>query len=92
MITPDTTTPDTSTRLRDFIRAQFNIKGNDPDFTDHVHLFDYGYIDSFGAVTLTSFVERTFNVKVTESDLIAYPMNTIDEISTFIVRRQKGEI
>jgi D-alanine--poly(phosphoribitol) ligase subunit 2 len=78
--------------LRSFIKEHFKVPDSDADFTDDVHLFDYGYIDSFGAVELNSFLEKAFSVKVTESDLIAHPLNTIQEISTFIVQRKAGEI
>jgi acyl carrier protein len=81
-----------SDTLRAFIRAEFNVPESDAEFTDDVHLFDFGYIDSFGAVTLTRFVEETFSIKVQQSDLIVHPMNTIREIATFVVRRQAGEI
>ena len=79
-------------QLRSFIRERFAVPDTDPDFSDEVHLFDYGYVDSFGAVDLNAFVEQTFAIKVTPSDLIAYPLNTIDEISGFIARRRAGEI
>ena len=78
--------------LRTFIRANFKVPDSDRDFTDEVHLFDYGYIDSFGAVELTSFLEQAFSVKVTDSDLITFPLNSISEISTFIVKRKAGEL
>ena len=79
-------------QLRDFIRERFNVSEADPDFSDEVHLFDYGYVDSFGAVELNSFVEKTFAIKVTPSDLIAFRLNTIQEIATFIARRRAGEV
>lgn len=78
-------------QLREFIRSRFKVPGNDPDFTDDVHLFDYGYIDSFGAVELTNFIKERFAIEVNESDLIAYPMNTIREIAQFIVNRRTGQ-
>lgn len=87
-----TTLDQTTDQLRHFIREQYRVSPTDPDFTDDVHLFDYGYIDSFGAVTLTAFVEQSFGVKITEIDLVAHPLNTIREISSFVIRRQKGEI
>lgn len=80
------------TELRNFIRDRFKVPEQDPDFNDDVHLFDYGYVDSFGAVDLTSFVEQKFAVNIKQSDLIAFPMNTIVEISNFVSRRLKGEI
>jgi acyl carrier protein len=78
--------------LRGFIRENFKVPANDPDFTDDVHLFDYGYIDSFGAVDLTTFVQSHFGVAVKDSDLIAYPLNTIRQIAEFVMKRKKGEI
>ena len=79
-------------QLRSFIQERFEVPETDPDFSNDVHLFDYGYVDSFGAVELNSFVEKTFAIKVTTSDLIAFPLNTIQEIATFIARRRAGEI
>jgi D-alanine--poly(phosphoribitol) ligase subunit 2 len=78
--------------LRQFIRQQFGIPENDPDFNDNVDLFNYGYIDSFGAVELTSFMESKFSTTVAESDWATLPLSTIQEISSFISKRQKGEI
>ncbi len=78
--------------LRNYIRDHFKISSEDSDFNDDVHLFDYGYVDSFGAVDLASFVEERFLVRITESDMVVYPLNTIREIATFVSRRKKGEI
>jgi acyl carrier protein len=78
--------------LRTFIRVRFGIPDDDPEFNDDVHLFDYGYVDSFGAVELNSFVEKEFAVKVSSSDLIAFPLNTVKEIATFVVKRRNREI
>lgn len=79
-------------KVRQFVRTQFQIAETDADFNDNVHLFDYGYVDSFGAVTLTTYVEEAFNVKIADNDMIAFPLNTIREIATFVVRRRNGEI
>ena len=57
-----------------------------------MHLFDYGYVDSFGAVDLVTFVQQTFGIKVSQADMIAYPMNTINEIAGFVSLRQQGEL
>jgi methoxymalonate biosynthesis acyl carrier protein len=78
--------------LRDYVVQRYAVPANDSDFTDDVHLFDYGYIDSLGAVDLVSFVQETFGLKISQSDLIAYPMNTINEIATFASLRKSGEL
>ena len=81
-----------TSQLRQFIRQQFGVPENDPDFNDNVDLFNYGYIDSFGAVELTNFMESKFSMRIADSDWAAFPLSTIEEISTFISKRQKGEI
>lgn len=73
--------------LRTFIRERFKVPASDPDFNDDIHLFDYGYVDSFGAVELTGFVETRFGAKITDADLIAHPLNTINEISSFVAEK-----
>lgn len=78
--------------LESFIRERFEVPEDDPDFDREVHLFDYGYVDSFGAVELTRFVEETFGIQVKDSDFLVYPLNTITEIADFALKRKLGEI
>lgn len=83
---------DIATALRGLIRERFGVPENDPDFNDDVDLFNYGYIDSFGAVELTGLIEKRFSIKFTNSDWVTFPLSTIKQISDFISKRQKGEL
>jgi methoxymalonate biosynthesis acyl carrier protein len=85
-------TENISSELRNFVRQRFSIPEDDPDFTDDVDLFNYGYIDSLGAVELTGFVEQQFGVGFKDSDWINFPLSSIREISTFIAKHIKGEL
>jgi methoxymalonate biosynthesis acyl carrier protein len=78
--------------LREYVVEHFKVPADDPDFNDEVHLFDYGYIDSFGAVALVSYVEKSYGIEVGQADLVSYPLNTISEIATFVSLRQRGEL
>lgn len=69
--------------LSDFIREKFDI-GDDPDFSNDVHLFNEGFVDSFGAVEIIHFVEETFNIEITQKDITLFPMNTVNEIATVV--------
>jgi acyl carrier protein len=84
-------TEEISSELRRFVRQQFFIPENDPDFSDDIDLFNYGYVDSIGAVELTGFVERQFGVAFTDSDWINFPLSSVREISMFVAKRMKGE-
>ena len=76
----------------DYIKSRFGVPPEDADFNDDVHLFNCGYVDSFGSVELTSFVEKYCSITITHADLIAYPLNSIREIATFAAKRRSGEL
>ena len=80
------------TELRNYIREKYRVPADDPDFNDTVHLYDYGYVDSFGSVQLKSFVESKFSVQFSQSDLTSIPLNTVEQMASFVVKRKKGEI
>lgn len=74
-------------QLEQHIRDRYEIEPDDRDFTQTVHLFDYGYIDSIGATALIAHIEQTYGIQVTNQDLMLYPLNTIQEIAEFITKK-----
>lgn len=76
-------------KLSEYIKRSFNISDDDAEFTSDVHLFDYGYIDSFGATELITFIEETYHIEVSKKDLMLYPLNTVSEIAEFIQTKLK---
>lgn len=69
--------------ISQFIREKFEIY-DDPDFTNDVHLFNEGFVDSFGAVEIIHFVEETYNIEITQKDITLFPMNTVEEIAAVV--------
>lgn len=69
--------------ISEFIKDQFEI-GDDPDFSNDVHLFNEGFVDSFGAVEIIHFIEQTFDIKITQKDITLFPMNTVNEIAAVV--------
>ena len=70
-------------KIFEFVRDYFEI-GDDSDYTTDVHLFDAGFVDSLGAVEIIAFVEREFDIKITQKDITLFPMNTIEEIAEVV--------
>lgn len=70
--------------VRSFLIENFDIDKDDSEFTDDVDFFTYGYVDSFGAAEIISFMEEKFHIEVTNKDLVKYPMTSIDEIAQYI--------
>lgn len=70
--------------LEEHIRTRYEIDPDDDDFSTDVHLFDYGFIDSIGAAALIVHIEKKYGFEVTNQDLMLYPLNTINEIASYI--------
>ena len=73
--------------ISEFIKEKFDI-GDDPDFTNDVHLFNEGFVDSFGAVGIIHFVEETYGISITQKDITLFPMNTVNEIAAVVESKQ----
>ncbi|HYE81363.1 MAG TPA: acyl carrier protein [Clostridia bacterium] len=81
-------------RIRDtlynYIRDACEVPEDDTEYTHDVNLFDYGYVDSFGATDILAFIESTYGIEVTQKDLLLYPMSSISEITEYIVKKVNG--
>lgn len=84
-------TDDIVSELRAFIINRFAVPEDDHDFSNTVDLFNYGYIDSLGAADLVSFIESRFAIRFTDADWVTFP-NNIEEIASFVSKRQLGEV
>lgn len=80
---------DVMAQIEAFVKDHFEI-GDDPDFSTDVNLFDEGFVDSLGATEIVLYIEDTFGIKISQKDIILYPMNTIREIAE-VVERKLGE-
>lgn len=67
------------------VREMAKLTPDDAELQPDTNVFHFGFIDSFGAVELVEFVERTFGIEVTDDDLAKRPLNTLREISEFVV-------
>jgi methoxymalonate biosynthesis acyl carrier protein len=72
--------------LFEFIRENFEV-GDSPDYTPDVNLFDYGFVDSLGSFEIISFVEKTWNIRITQKDITLYPRNSVREIAAVIANK-----
>jgi methoxymalonate biosynthesis acyl carrier protein len=70
--------------LEAFIRNQFRVSSEDPDFSRDVHLFEYGYVDSVGATEVLAFVESNFQVQVPDEQLFSEEATTIHGFAAIV--------
>ncbi|TMR22440.1 acyl carrier protein [Nonomuraea turkmeniaca] len=92
MTTAPTTFEAVADAIEHFVRQHAIVADDDHGFNREVDLFDTGYIDSLGLVTLTSHLECTFEVTLSEEDLFHEDFATIDGMARLIVaRRHRSE-
>lgn len=72
------------TILDEYARQTFSIEEDDTDYTPDTDLFDYGYVDSLGAVEMITYIEERFSCTITQKDISKYPLNTIREIAELV--------
>lgn len=77
--------------IRNFVQRRFAIPEDDPDFSEEIDLFNYGYIDSIGAVELITFVQREFKIEVAAADWAFVSLNSINAIASFVADRLQKE-
>jgi acyl carrier protein len=56
------------------------------DVTDDASLLEAGVLDSRGVLSLVSFVERHYGLRVADDDLLPENFETIDAIAAFVGR------
>lgn len=83
-------TDDVRAELRRYIVTRFQVLADDPDFSDAVHLFDFGYIDSLGALELVTFVSQRFSVEVDPTDWEGHELDNIDSIARLVMAKQRS--
>jgi D-alanine--poly(phosphoribitol) ligase subunit 2 len=75
--------------LNDYVTEHFEI-GDDPDYSPDANLFDYGFVDSLGAVEIIMFIEERFGCVISQRDISKYPMNTVREIAEVVEEKLRS--
>ena len=74
-------------KLLDFITSSFMVEREEIDLDKS--MIDEGIIDSFGLIEIAAFMEREFNMKVREDQMIRSNFGSVHKIVDFI-RRETG--
>jgi D-alanine--poly(phosphoribitol) ligase subunit 2 len=74
---------DITQELFDYIVTTFEIDTGG-GFDADVNIFDFGYVDSLGAVKIIAELESRYGIEITQRDLMLYPMSTVSEIAAVV--------
>ncbi len=78
---------DVKTQVKKYIHDTF-LMGVDVDyFTDNASMIEKGIIDSTGVLELVAFLERTYDIRVEDADMVPENLDTLDNIEKFVARK-----
>jgi acyl carrier protein len=69
--------------VRKFIVEQF-LFGEDDGFKDDASFMETGLIDSMGIMEMVAFLEKTFQIKIEDHELIPRNLDSVSRIQAFL--------
>ena len=86
---PATQTPVLKDQIRDFIMENLAHAKGITSFTDDEPLRESGVIDSLGIFRLVSFLEEDLRVKVSDEEINADSLGSVNSIEQLVLRKKK---
>jgi acyl carrier protein len=77
------------TKVNQFLNQHMLLSLDNLESFRNTNLFDAGLIDSFGLVELVSFLEKTFCIKIEDSDIADMSLVSIQNIVDTVNRKMK---
>lgn len=76
-------------QVRQFILDNFMMSGA-ADIPDDASFMDRHIIDSTGFLELISFVEQSFDIQVTDDEMVPENLDSLNNIESFVQRKRSG--
>jgi len=73
--------------VREFVLSNFYV----PDTTvlsDEASLLDHGVIDSTGVLEVIAFIERRFEIRVDDEEILPENLDSVARISAYVQRKR----
>ena len=78
---------DIKSQLKSFFEEEFPNPG--ASLTDDTNLLDDWFVDSFGIVNTTLFLEEKFGVEISRADINAITFRSIETLSQYVANQLK---
>ena len=82
----------TKEKVRKFILQNFMLSNNSSDLADDQSFMESGIIDSTGVLELVTFLEKTFNIKVPDEELLPENLDSIENLTVYIEQKKAQEL
>lgn len=81
---------DTTVRIRDFVTQNFPLARRG-EIGLHDSLLDDGIIDSMGTLEVVEFLEREFEIEVSDDEMVDDHFESIAKIAELVVSKVSGD-
>ena len=75
--------------VRNFVVETF-LFGQDDGLTDDASFLTNGVVDSTGVLELVAYLEKTYQIKVRDTDLVPENLDSINAIAAFVTKCRTG--
>lgn len=75
-------------QVRDFIVEHY-LFGEGNDLKNNTSLFEHGIVDSLGMMELITFIEKTFNIKVQNDEMLPENLDSLNHIEAFLHQKMR---
>ncbi len=76
-----------SAELRRFVVDNFLFGQNGAALTDDTSLVDGGILDSTGVLELVQFLERRFEIRVEDDEIVPENLDSLERLANFVQRK-----
>ncbi len=73
--------------IRKFIFENYLFGYKENELTNDMSFLGYGVIDSLGVVELLTYIEKEFNITVSNDEILPDNLDSVDCVSRFILRK-----
>ena len=73
--------------IRDFIKSNLIVFDEEADFTDDDNIFKMGFVNSLFAMKLLEYVERTFEITISDDDMDLTNFSSVNRIADLIDKK-----
>ena len=74
-------------QVREFVRESLASPKGIASFTDTESLTENGIVDSLGIFRLVAFLEETFGVRISDEEITAQNLSSVDLIESLVVSK-----
>lgn len=76
-------------KIRTYIEKNLSVFEDEIQISDRDDIFELGFVNSLFAMNLISFIEKEFHTTIETEDMELKNFNTINNIESLIIRKQK---